>query len=345
MPEQVNLIARIEYLVRRRFPHVDKLRTFPSSLGRGRGPPPADTTELRKAVDAYRSELLGLTLDELVARQGEEQAKEREEWQQRLEREERERFFNLPQAKADYDHWSKAAHWTLDEAIALSFGRAPEIVRWDKLANIASLGSPFVTQYARRRDLALRAMHWKQLFDPVLPGIFLAWAKRTDIAVPRELVEAVEKRGVRVADWKTLYDDAMALREREAEVAESRIADWKQLHDKAVAQMAKDHSEWLEITAGKNARIEDLEARIAVLAQAQAEPSGPRPEEIGARSRDSLLKLVIGMAVAGYVYDPKATRSDKPTEIAGDLERAGVPLDVDTVRKWLREAAELLPPK
>ena len=30
---------------------------------------------------------------------------------------------------------------------------------------------------------------------------------------------------------------------------------------------------------------------------------------------------------------------------ADDLARAGVPLDVDTVRKWLREAAELLPPK
>jgi hypothetical protein len=26
-------------------------------------------------------------------------------------------------------------------------------------------------------------------------------------------------------------------------------------------------------------------------------------------------------------------------------ERAGVPLDVDTVRKWLRQAADLLPPK
>jgi hypothetical protein len=57
------------------------------------------------------------------------------------------------------------------------------------------------------------------------------------------------------------------------------------------------------------------------------------------------LKVVIGMAVGGYSYDPKAGRSDRPTEIAGDLERAGVPLDVDTVRKWLRESAELLPPK
>jgi hypothetical protein len=35
-------------------------------------------------------------------------------------------FFNQPDAVADYDHWSKTAHWTLDEAIALSFGKAPE---------------------------------------------------------------------------------------------------------------------------------------------------------------------------------------------------------------------------
>jgi hypothetical protein len=37
------------------------------------------------------------------------------------EREEQALFFNQPQAAADYVHWSKMAHWTLDEAIALSF--------------------------------------------------------------------------------------------------------------------------------------------------------------------------------------------------------------------------------
>jgi len=58
-----------------------------------------------------------------------------------------------------------------------------------------------------------------------------------------------------------------------------------------------------------------------------------------------LLKLVIGMAVRGYVYDPKAARSDSVTEIVKDLALVGVPLDDDTVRKWLREAAEQLPPK
>src|SRR6185436_9706811 len=94
----------------------------------------------------------------------------------RREQEEQALFFHQPWANADFSHWSKAAHWTLDEAIALSFGKAPEHVTWEKVKSVAVI-SPFAGQYARRRDLALRAMHWKQLFDPVLPGIFLAWAK------------------------------------------------------------------------------------------------------------------------------------------------------------------------
>ena len=43
-------------------------------------------------------------------------------------REEKERFFNLPSADADFPHWSKVAHWFLGEAVALSFGKAPERV-------------------------------------------------------------------------------------------------------------------------------------------------------------------------------------------------------------------------
>jgi hypothetical protein len=56
-----------------------------------------------------------------------------------------------------------------------------------------------------------------------------------------------------------------------------------------------------------------------------------------------LLKLIIGIAVAGYNYDPKAKRNDATKDIADDLVRLDIPLDPDTVRKWLREAAQHLP--
>ena len=66
---------------------------------------------------------------------------------------------------------------------------------------------------------------------------------------------------------------------------------------------------------------------------------------VATRERESLLKLVIGMAIAGYRYDPKASRGPVTSEIVNDLEKLGIPLDADTVRKYLREARELLPPE
>jgi hypothetical protein len=340
MAKQPSTRERIDYLISRRFPLSYLLNIAPSLSSRG---PPPDTRQLRTEVDSFRSELVALSTPELIARFDEEKEKETQQLRAKADQEERERFFNLPHANADYDHWSKAAHWTLDEAIALSFGRAPEIVRWDQLQKFSSLSSPFVAQYARRRDLALRALAWKQLYDPVLPGIFLAWAKRTDIPVPPELTEAVEKRGVQVADWKSLHDEAVEAGKRDAEAAEKQIAEWQRLFNETIAQLEKQDADWLEVVNAKNAKIAALEADIEILRSQQ--PAFKPEQGVGARERDSLLKLIIGMAVAGYVYDPKVTRSDKPAEIADDLARAGVPLDVDTVRKWLREAAELLPPK
>jgi hypothetical protein len=52
---------------------------------------------------------------------------------QKVIREENERFYNLKFADADFVHWSKAAHWTIYEAIALSFGKEPKVVTWQKI--------------------------------------------------------------------------------------------------------------------------------------------------------------------------------------------------------------------
>lgn len=55
-------------------------------------------------------------------------------------------------------------------------------------------------------------------------------------------------------------------------------------------------------------------------------------------------KLAIGMAVGGYGYNAKSSRSDTSSRIAGDLASAGISIDADTVRNRLKEAAiEYLP--
>ena len=58
-----------------------------------------------------------------------------------------------------------------------------------------------------------------------------------------------------------------------------------------------------EKIARLEARIEELQANIG---------TAPAPDEsLGTRERESLLKLVIGMAVGGYGFDPKEGRSGR----------------------------------
>lgn len=196
----------IEYLTQRKFPDWRAIQIPPSLSNVGHGGIPHDYRVKRlQEIEAFQAELKSKSVDELLALYQQERAKEAQASQAKADREERQRFFNQPTAKADFGHWSKAAHWTLDEAIALSLGKNPQVVTWDGVKAFAHI-SPFAQRYAQIRDLAQRAKAWNQLYDPVLPGIFLAWARRSDIEVPQELLEQVEKRGIVVADWKDNYD-------------------------------------------------------------------------------------------------------------------------------------------
>lgn len=67
------------------------------------------------------------------------------------------------------------------------------------------------------------------------------------------------------------------------------------------------------------------------------EPKNGR--SLSTTERNSLLRLVIGMAVRGYGYDPSAIRSAIPRQIADDLESCGIDMSDDTVRAYLKEAA------
>ena len=77
-------------------------------------------------------------------------------------------------------------------------------------------------------------------------------------------------------------------------------------------------------------------------------PSGPAAagaESFGTRERETLLKLLIGVALEAYRHDPSAVRSTTPGEIAGDLDKHGLSVTDDTVRKYLKEAATKVLPQ
>lgn len=125
-------------------------------------------------------------------------------YKQALVNEENSRFYNLASANADFVHWSKAAHWTLDEAIALSFGKEPEHVTWKRIEPLKDK-TTFAKAYAKRRDLALRATRWKKFGETIPPAIFISWAKEVNIELPDSLIDEVTKIGGAAINWHEQY--------------------------------------------------------------------------------------------------------------------------------------------
>lgn len=296
----------INYLVYRRFPTL-KARRAAASNHRRSFPDQERARLLNEEAERYREELLQKSPSEIAALVAEQKADERQKARRRAELDERTRFFHRREAAADFNFWSRAAYWTLDEAVALSLGKQPQTVNWKTIQPYLKV-SPFAVEFEQRRMLATRAKDTNQLADSNLPGFFLAWANRNRMDVPTELVKAVEAHGHQVADWKTAYDEAQA--------------------------------------TNSTLRAELDALRRALTEGQRAPPAVHNEKPLITRERETALKLVIGMAIGGYGYEPTATRSSVAREISEDIVRAGLTLDEDTVRSWLKEARDnLLPDK
>ena len=319
----------IKLLVRRKFPPT--VLASLSNQPQPKGSTTLDRMFRREEISRYRSQLQNLPSDRLQSLYGKEMAAVSAD----MQREEDAHFFNQPHSKADFNHWSKAEHWSLDEAIALVLGKAPEIVSWDKIKTYVGT-SPFVKQYSRLRDLAERAKVWEKLYDPVLPPIFLKWAEDNEIAVPAELAEKVAKLKGKLVDWKKQYEDANAacdqLRsgyEQLQKMYAQHIADWKGVVEKKS-----------DLIEAAHLRIEELEGELTAISSA---PPAPEPAKTQSLiERQNMLKAIFGMAVRGYSYNPTDKRSKTIAEIVSDLELQGIPLSDDTIRRYLKEARELL---
>ncbi|WGW03648.1 hypothetical protein [Tropicibacter oceani] len=82
-----------------------------------------------------------------------------------------------------------------------------------------------------------------------------------------------------------------------------------------------------------------LEKRTLAIRLPDDRPS----QSLSMQERQSLLRLIAAMACEQYQFDPKATRTTAISSICEDLDRVGLSMDNKTVRKWVREAAELVP--
>ena len=69
---------------------------------------------------------------------------------------------------------------------------------------------------------------------------------------------------------------------------------------------------------------------------------GKQPHEVSNREQKTTFKIILGMAMEQYGYDPKALRNDAARIIADDLREQGITLDEDTVRKYLKMAKNVV---
>lgn len=64
---------------------------------------------------------------------------------------------------------------------------------------------------------------------------------------------------------------------------------------------------------------------------------------LSTKERNALYKIILGMAIKGYGYDPEASKSDVPKEIEGDLAQLNINLTAETIRNYLKKAHSEFP--
>ncbi|MAI46843.1 MAG: hypothetical protein CBC34_012855 [Hyphomicrobiaceae bacterium TMED74] len=324
----------IEFLIQRRFPSYWAVKLPPSSPGRGISPD--RRVELLSEIASYQAELEAKSVDEIRELVRFEKERHQREIADRLLKEEQERFFNQPHAKADFDHYCKAATWTLDESVALSLGKEPLRVNWGNVASLVQV-SNFARTYERRRDLVHRAKFAGQLYDPVYPSIFLAWAK-DKFELPAELVSTAVDHSISLTGWKELYEGLEARHKTET----GELLD---THKKAMLDLKAAHEQKIRLLTE---RLDSAQREIAEYAKENnvdrptvSDQSEERP--LKTRERESLQLIAFLGAVQGYGYDPDS-RTDAAARIENDTDALSLRLSDDTVRNHLKRALDFIPP-
>tara|TARA_Y100000815_G_scaffold274481_1_gene308739 strand:- start:41456 stop:42442 length:987 start_codon:yes stop_codon:yes gene_type:complete len=321
----------IEFLVRCRFPRLSLVGVATLGERKRTTESGADLAAMAKEAALYREELGRLSSSEIDMRVDQERKRLRLAEEQRIRREEAALWFNQPDVAADFGYWAAASYWTQDEAVALSLGKEPRQVTWEALSPYLNK-SPLANDFADRRLLVQRAVTMQQLYTHTLPPFFLAWARRTKMQVPPELEVAVEALGQQIADWKTFYDAKVQL----VEALQERLELEKKTTEQQAAQIAELDRASSEAAERVRSIIAEKDSRIAELESGSSKSAA-------SRERQSLLKLVIGMAIKGYGHNPDAARTSTSREISSDLQLIGLSLDEDTIRRYLTEAKDLLP--
>ena len=116
---------------------------------------------------------------------------------QRHNSEDRYAFFNEVSAEARFDYWLKIPVWTLDEAVALSLGKDPDVVSITKLRSLLKEEgscSSFFKEYEQRSRHLQRTVSDRTDLTPLRTFDFLPWAVANFAHVPQQFRSALGSR-------------------------------------------------------------------------------------------------------------------------------------------------------
>jgi hypothetical protein len=136
-------------------------------------------------------------------------------WEARKQRTKKRHRFDDPKYHADIKHYAYLSFiYSIDEGVPLAFGKNPKIINWDKMrcytGDSAISRSSFADDYAKLRELVVRAVDVGELPIKSTPREFAEWIEGKGYKMPPEFLEQIQ------ANDKPREEDSLAVNQNES---------------------------------------------------------------------------------------------------------------------------------
>jgi hypothetical protein len=252
---------------------------------------------------------------------------------------------NRLNAVADFSYWALYPFWSLQEVIALSFGREPRVVNWKAFEAEGATATLFAAKFRQLGDLIHRCVQAGKLTLPIEPTLYIAWCRQMDVELPAGLVAAAEARHGRAFDWQAACMRILEMYEE----AQQYLQAWADAYEEESTAHATAREQFLALDSFAVGVVEQMDAEraehAAEIDALRRELAAAEASSLDPRERESVSKIIIGMALGKYGHDPSARRSETVAKILHDLDLAGVSVSDETLRKYLKIGVAHLPPE
>jgi len=208
---------------------------------------------------------------------------------------------------ADFIAWRRP-FWTVHESTSLLLGKDPDLIDPEAL-KADEERSVFAWFYAYLRTLIGRAQNAKEIPNPIRPRILLEWADANNIRYPEDLGEVAADSSSETEDYRWLYNSTLEQND-----------------------ILKEEIKSLRSDLGR------LKRQQEVLPSTETQPR----KSDWTRERNTLLTMILAMAVKRFGYRPGKPYQTAPRSIEDATAEVGCAVTAQTILVKLREAEKLV---